>query len=1071
VVYKEQVSRENLYVDPSAATTRTVALTGTGFPDATNTLVALVNVSTSTAIATPDGWTPSGVGGANGNNQMRVFTKRGDGATNSVTIDSASAIATVGIFVAAGYAGLTPIIAGGGNGGTGTNFPFSGISGQPGNGLTILGIGLATAPSSWSAWSASTPILASQPSNARGWWGISDYIDGSGSSNSTVTWLGSRSQRYIAVVIPLQQVTASPETSAGFSGAGSLMTVVQPQTSAAGALGGAGQLAASSTGQGSASPAFSGSGQLTASSIVQTSATAALTGSGQLTSAAAAAARQTVSLSGSGDLTAVAPTQGTTVPTRAEMPAAPFDLYPAPTMAWVAGPAPSGSGFISADPSNAVIRLTGPAGKGVVAGSVSGFVNPAPLQDISGAGTGTNPLVFPPYGIRVRTDATEIWFRLAQRSYSGFSNVSGRAASRLKVNGKWTSLTPVYLGTNLGYPSNPDNITAGEYALKLTFPTAEMRDLELVTHLEFGGVVVPVGANGQTPPPPAHRVVMLDGSLTGSEKHQTGNFALTGGAQGTYTAVSSHLWYAAQVLAYDDVINVATGSSGYAINGDTVSFKSSSKIPRDVVDHNPATILVGGPNNDIGAGRTAAQVSADLDIILPAINAAFPNALRIIEGGFTAPAMGSQSSAEATMAPYNDAIRAKAQQYGWWFVNPTTGQTYNPQGVVVKTTSNWVYQDTSSIASDGVHPTQDGARKLGIMLADAIMPAHPSGAVEVPVTLWGAGSLSAAAVPSQTSTAALSGAGQLAASPVTGAGQPAGLTGAGQLTAVTGVTVARPVTLTGAGQLVVTADAAGGQASTFAGGGSLQVAGTPTVAGVASLSGSGGLVVVVSPAAARAVSFTGSGSLAAVPRAAAAAVAPISGSGALEVATDSSSAGAASFSGSGVLQVTRTASSAASAALAGTGALQASATPSPAAAVTFTGTGQLASAGRATLATGAALSGTGALTAATAGSGGSASALGGSGQLSAPAQIAAAAVLLFAGIGQLSGPGAPSSGQTASLSGDGSLSTLARAVFIAAVVTAGAGQLTAVTTGSTRRLERFMHLGRRDVPIQLTART
>ncbi len=136
MVYKEQVSRENLYVDPAAATSRTVPLTGTGFPGPTEAIVAVVNASTSTALALPSGgWVERGTGGANGNNQMRVYVKQGDGATNSITIDSASAIVTVGIFVAAGYVSTTPILAGGANGGTGTNFPFSGISGQPGNGL------------------------------------------------------------------------------------------------------------------------------------------------------------------------------------------------------------------------------------------------------------------------------------------------------------------------------------------------------------------------------------------------------------------------------------------------------------------------------------------------------------------------------------------------------------------------------------------------------------------------------------------------------------------------------------------------------------------------------------------------------------------------------------------------------------------------------------------------------------------------------------------------------------------------------------------------------------------------
>lgn len=712
MVYAEQLARINVSVDSAATTSRTLAFKESGALDATYLLVAHVQIATGTALVAPDGWVERGTGGANSTNQMRTYVKQGDGVTNSVTIASASAVATVVVQAYAGFVSLTPILAGGANGGTGTQFPFSGISGQAGNGVALLGIGLSTAPSSWSGWSAGTPTpaLADLPAGARGWWVTEDYIDGTGAANTTVTWLGSRSQRYIAVVMPLAVVSAAPAVtgtassvlpSPGQAAAGDVTSPTDPAVTGDVAS----QLPAptsSASGTSSAPDEFTG----TAASVLPAPTSAA-----------------------SGTVENTTPPNATRPPKQSEMPAAPFDLYPAPGMSWIVGPAPSGSGYVSVAPDHPYIKLLGHATKGVQAGSVSGFINPAPLQDIAGAGTGTNPLVFPPYAPRILTNSPEVWFRLAQRSYSGFSNVSSRAAVRLRVNGKWVSLTPIYLGSTLGFPSNPENITAGEYAYKLTFPDSQTREIELNTHLEFGGVVIPAGYFLYEPRAISSVVALLDGSLGGAEKHQTGNYSLNSadgsGAAATYTAVSSYLWAAAQSLGYDSVVNSAAGSSGGSINGDTASWKSTNKVPRDVSDHFPDMAVVGGANNDMAAGQTAAQVDAAFATVYGNVVAgAKAGAILVAFGMFTAPAMGSQASAEAAVAPYNDVLKARAQQYGFWFINPTTGQTFDPQGNLRRTTSNWVYQDTSDIASDNTHPSQRGANNLGVKFADAIRMAH-----------------------------------------------------------------------------------------------------------------------------------------------------------------------------------------------------------------------------------------------------------------------------------------------------------------------------------------------------------
>jgi lysophospholipase L1-like esterase len=286
----------------------------------------------------------------------------------------------------------------------------------------------------------------------------------------------------------------------------------------------------------------------------------------------------------------------------------------------------------------------------------------------------------------------------------------------------------VYLGSTIGFPTNPENIVAGEYYVKFSFPTAEMRTLEFTTHLEFGGLAVNAEATMVTPPASRHRFVVLDGSLSGSEKHQTGNFALTGGSAGTYTAISSMFYMAAMALGFDEGINLATGSSGYAINGDTVSFKTAAKLS-ELLSHSPSAVFLGGPNNDISAGQSASQLNTNTAFVLNYIRTNFPNVPIFMMGAFTPPVMGSQASAESTVAPYNAVMKANAQTYGAWFVNPTTGETFDPSGTRRMVTSNWVYQNTSNIASDGQHPTQSGANTLGVMFADSIKMAFPEGTI------------------------------------------------------------------------------------------------------------------------------------------------------------------------------------------------------------------------------------------------------------------------------------------------------------------------------------------------------
>jgi hypothetical protein len=87
--------------------------------------------------------------------------------------------------------------------------------------------------------------------------------------------------------------------------------------------------------------------------------------------------------------------------------------------------------------------------------------------------------------------------------------------------------------------------------------------------------------------------------------------------------------------------------------------------------------------------------------------------------------MGTQAQGEAAVAPFNVELKAAALRNGFWFVNPTTGQTFDPQGNLRLTTSNWVYAALGDVSSDNTHPTQKGAHNLGLKLANAIRMAHP----------------------------------------------------------------------------------------------------------------------------------------------------------------------------------------------------------------------------------------------------------------------------------------------------------------------------------------------------------
>ncbi len=417
------------------------------------------------------------------------------------------------------------------------------------------------------------------------------------------------------------------------------------------------------------------------------------------------------------------------LPTQATIPnsSTAWQLAPAPTYTWSASSGPMTSQqWVAADDSRIV--LTGTAAKGTVTGSAAGFVRPEYLADKSTVGTDGDPFFAPAYGIRMATNSQNVWVRLYQRSNAAFTNISNRASVRVKVDGQWTSLDPVYLGTPVGYPASPQNLTAGEYYLQMTFSSAAQRTIELQTQLEFGGFAAETAATVTQAPAVQHSIAFLGDSLSAGEKHGTGNFALTGGSAGTYTSVTSMVWTAAHACGYDNIINVGVGASGFLTVGESIAFSSPTRMQNDVIDHHPDTVFIGTPMNDMGGGKTPAQVQTAATTTLSTIRAALPNALFFILGCPTPPVLGDAATASAAVAPYNAVLKTVAAADGnAWYLDPATGDLYNPSGVSVANQGNWITGRESSISSDNLHPTQAGTRVFGLLLGDMLKLAHPAG--------------------------------------------------------------------------------------------------------------------------------------------------------------------------------------------------------------------------------------------------------------------------------------------------------------------------------------------------------
>lgn len=428
---------------------------------------------------------------------------------------------------------------------------------------------------------------------------------------------------------------------------------------------------------------------------------------------------------GSGTSQPLAPLTQATMPTFAEA----WQLAPTLTITTATSSSVSGS-LIS--PTDSRLKYLGTTG--IIQAATTGYYRASYMADKSTAGTGTDPNFLPSYGIKFKTNAPSVEIKMQQRpDLAGKNGVSGRVAVRLRIDGKWTSVSPTYLGlTNTGYDtiSNPESITAGtEVWVKLDFGSSSTRTVEFYTMTEFGGIKTGSSYSLSQADPPQHTAVMLGDSLTGAEKHGLGNFSLSS-AQGSYHKATftqlSSLWaYACQTIGYDNVVTSSAGSSGFTVSGDTVSYLNADRMANDVIAYNPELVVIGTSFNDIAGNKSATSVKTATISIISTIHAALPDAIIVVFGNPNAPVLGAL--APYIVSPYNTALReaANTNQIAW-FIDPSVGRLYNPSGSVMYSHGDLLSGRSSYVSSDDTHPTQAGAELFGKRIGEYLRRVHPA---------------------------------------------------------------------------------------------------------------------------------------------------------------------------------------------------------------------------------------------------------------------------------------------------------------------------------------------------------
>lgn len=168
--------------------------------DNTHLLVAVLQIGTTVAPATPAGWTAVTGSSANGANQVRAYIKQGTGTDNGFNVTFSSASATFIALIFKGYSSSTMLQAAGASNASNTtaSLAFTASGGTYGAAMSVVGVLNTVA---WGSWVNTTRTRALSSSAQRLDVAHTEF-NGSAISTS-ISWTTSRTSRSLKFIIPL----------------------------------------------------------------------------------------------------------------------------------------------------------------------------------------------------------------------------------------------------------------------------------------------------------------------------------------------------------------------------------------------------------------------------------------------------------------------------------------------------------------------------------------------------------------------------------------------------------------------------------------------------------------------------------------------------------------------------------------------------------------------------------------------------------------------------------------------------------------------------------------------------
>lgn len=217
--------------------------------------------------------------------------------------------------------------------------------------------------------------------------------------------------------------------------------------------------------------------------------------------------------------------------------------------------------------------------------------------------------------------------------------------------------------------------------------------------VENGGVITPAAKRGR-------RYLFHGDSLTEGETQNTGG------------SLGSYVGYMPKLLNVDDVWNSGIRGSGPNTAGGLPALNYKDRINTDVVPARPDYLIINGWYNDRAAGRTAAQIAADIDEIIRRARTMIPTYTKIVVIGSPDPT----GTSDASFIAIDTAVRAVCAAANIWYISATTGQIWDAVGALAASQSPWITtaNKTWVIGSDNLHPTDLGHQYMATRVYESI---------------------------------------------------------------------------------------------------------------------------------------------------------------------------------------------------------------------------------------------------------------------------------------------------------------------------------------------------------------